>query len=225
MQTYPQCTDCGHSREKKACVNLDGRSPKFCPIVNSPEIISVALEIYNRPDIREFARNASRQEAEGYADRHKRPFVKRPGKPRIEETWEFAHKMGYEKVGLAFCLGLAAEARMVADMFSAQGLEVISVMCKVGAVPKEFLGLEDSEKIRAGSHESMCNPVTQALLLNHSNTDLNVLLGLCVGHDSLFLKHSQAPCTVLAVKDRVAGHNPLAAIYTANSYYVRLKGG
>jgi uncharacterized metal-binding protein len=50
-------------------------------------------------------------------------------------------------------------------------------------------------------------------------TDLNVLMGLCVGHDSLFFRHSAAPVTVLAVKDRVLGHNPLAAVYQADGYY------
>jgi uncharacterized metal-binding protein len=50
-----------------------------------------------------------------------------------------------------------------------------------------------------------------------------VLIGLCVGHDSLFFKHSQAPVTVLVAKDRVLGHNPVAALYTSHSYYQRLK--
>ena len=33
------------------------------------------------------------------------------------------------------------------------------------------------------------------------------------------MKYSNAPCTVLAAKDRLLGHNPLAAIYTIDSYY------
>lgn len=65
----------------------------------------------------------------------------------------------------------------------------------------------------------MCNPIGQAKLLNDRKTDLNIILGLCVGHDSLFIKYSDAPITVLAAKDRVLGHNPLAAIYTSHSYY------
>jgi uncharacterized metal-binding protein len=69
----------------------------------------------------------------------------------------------------------------------------------------------------------MCNPIYQAKLLNHENTDFNILLGLCVGHDSLFFKFAEAPTTVLAVKDRVTGHNPLAAIYLSGTYYQRLK--
>ena len=65
----------------------------------------------------------------------------------------------------------------------------------------------------------MCTPVGQARALARAGTELNLLLGLCVGHDSLFMKHSVAPVTVLAVKDRVLGHNPLAAVYPADGYY------
>ena len=66
----------------------------------------------------------------------------------------------------------------------------------------------------------MCNNIAQAKILNRVKTDLNVLMGLCLGHDALFLKHSKAPVTVLAVKDRVLAHNPLGAIY-ADHYYER----
>jgi len=187
------------------------------------EVISGALERYRDPQTREFARQASIQEAEGYGDRHARPHVKRPIKTRVEETWEFALRMGYRKVGLAFCVGLAPEARAVSALFTANGLEVVSVACKVGAVPKESLGLSDEDKIRPGGHESMCNPIAQAHLLNEVDTNLNVLLGLCVGHDALFFQHSGAPCTVLAAKDRVTGHNPLAAVYNCRTYYERLR--
>ena len=68
----------------------------------------------------------------------------------------------------------------------------------------------------------MCNPIGQAKLLNSAQTQLNILLGLCVGHDSLFIKYSEAPVTVLAVKDRVTGHNPLAPLYLHQSYYKKL---
>lgn len=72
----------------------------------------------------------------------------------------------------------------------------------------------------------MCNPITQAMMLNEAKTDFNILLGLCIGHDSLFLKYAEGMTTVFAVKDRVTGHNPLAPLYTSRSYYQRLaKGG
>ena len=62
----------------------------------------------------------------------------------------------------------------------------------------------------------MCNPILQARLLNQAYTELNVVIGLCVGHDSLFYKYSNAYTTTLVTKDRVTGHNPAAALYTAN---------
>ena len=68
----------------------------------------------------------------------------------------------------------------------------------------------------------MCNPILQAKLLNEAGTDLNVVMGLCVGHDSLFYKYSDALVTTLVTKDRVLGHNPVAALYQANAYYKRL---
>ena len=55
-------------------------------------------------------------------------------------------------------------------------------------------------------------------------TDLNVIIGLCVGHDSLFIKYSKALVTTLITKDRVLGHNPAAALYTSGFYYKRLLG-
>jgi uncharacterized metal-binding protein len=93
------------------------------------------------------------------------------------------------------------------------------VACKAGALPKESIGLTDADKVSPGEFESMCNPIGQARILAQAGTELNVLMGLCVGHDSLFFRHSEAPVTVLAVKDRVLGHNPLAAVYQADGYY------
>lgn len=65
----------------------------------------------------------------------------------------------------------------------------------------------------------MCNPIGQALYLNKEEVDFNILLGLCVGHDTLFIKYAEAPITVFAVKDRVLCNNPLGAIYQADGYY------
>jgi uncharacterized metal-binding protein len=97
-------------------------------------------------------------------------------------------------------------------------------MCKAGKATKEEIGIRDEEKVFPGTNETMCNPIFQAKLLNHEKTEFNILLGLCVGHDSLFFKYSEALSTVLAVKDRVTGHNPLAPLYLSNSYYHRIMG-
>ena len=141
--------------------------------------------------------------------------------PRLREIMEFSRMAGFTRLGLAFCVGLRREALQVTKILEDNGLTVISVICKTGAKPKEELGLRDDEKVHPGQFEAMCNPIAQAMLLNTEKPDLNILLGLCVGHDTLFIKYSDAPITVLAVKDRVTGHNPLAAIYA--SHYFRSK--
>jgi uncharacterized metal-binding protein len=62
--------------------------------------------------------------------------------------------------------------------------------------------LADEERIRPGQFEALCNPVGQAKLLSQAGTGLYMVVGLRVGHDSLCLWHSEAPGTVLMVRDR-----------------------
>jgi uncharacterized metal-binding protein len=219
----PGCASCNLPTFNRACVAEAGKSSKGCPTYSRKKVLEDSNKEYESAEVLEFARQASIQEAECYANRHERPYVMQPTKTRIVEICEFAEKMGYRRLGLAFCLGLAKEAAVVEEILKKNGFEVISVLCKAGRTPKEALGLKEEHKIYQGKPESMCNPVYQAKLLNHEKTDFNILLGLCVGHDSLFFKFSEAPTTVLAVKDRVTGHNPLAAIYLSDSYYRRLK--
>lgn len=214
-----KCADCVHPPREKRCMNPSGKSSGVCPTVSKKRLVDRAQEEYKKAGIAEFARMASIQEGECYSGRDKKPYIMHPVKPRILEICEFARKMDYRRLGLAFCVGLAKEAQVVTGIFEKQGFEVASIACKAGAVPKEEIGLTDSEKVFTGGIETMCNPILQAMALNDAGTDFNVLLGLCVGHDSLFFKYAEAPTTVLAVKDRVTGHNPLAAIYLSGNYY------
>ncbi len=218
----PDCAGCGVKREEKACMIKEGKAPKeFCPTRDMPGLIEEVNKLYNKEEIYEFARQASIQEAEGYANRDEEADVIHPVKPRLQEISEFADRMGYKRLGLAYCVGLQFEAGRLARFLEKQGFEVVSVICKVGCTPKEALELTENQKIREGRFETMCSPLAQAEILNNSETDFNVLLGLCVGHDSLFMKQSKAFTTVFAVKDRLLGHNPLAALYTLHSYYQR----
>lgn len=215
------CANC--MLEKRLCRVPGGGHIDQCATVCHAKEAREALSAYECDGIRNFAAQASRQERSCYEDVPGMPGVHRPLKPRILETMEFCERMGYKRLGLAFCGGLHREANAVEEMLAARGFDVRSVMCKFGGADKSHLGLTDEEKIAGGGHESMCNPIGQAMVLNAEQTEFNILLGLCVGHDSLFLKHSNALCTVLAVKDRLLGHNPLAAVYTCQSYYKCLK--
>ncbi|RZN36095.1 MAG: DUF1847 domain-containing protein [Methanosarcinales archaeon] len=134
---------------------------------------------------------------------------------RLEELILFCKKMKFGKIGIAFCIGLSAEARIMHKIL-ARDFEVHSVCCKIGGTDKDDLELV---KIRdPESHETMCNPLGQASVLNTAETELNIIIGLCIGHDILFTEHSNAPVTTFAVKDRVLTHNPLGAVYSR--YYL-----
>ena len=155
--------------------------------------------LYEDPQLSRLHRAASAIEARHYCK-----------ETRIREIMLFAKELGYSKLGLAFCVGLASEAEIVAEIF-AREFEVVSVCCKLCGIAKRNLGFE---QIRPDlQHETMCNPAGQATMLNEAETQLNVLCGLCVGHDSVFTMVSRAPVTTLIVKDRVLAHNPVAALY------------
>ena len=221
MKTEGKCSQC--MVKDRICRSKEGTGPAFCSTVLYPDALEKASAEYEKADIRKFAHNASVQEAECYIDRTASPAYRFPVKPRVQEIMEFARKMGYQKLGVAFCGGLHKEAAVFCKILEDHGFEVVSVMCKVGGVDKSALGLAPHERVQIGQPESMCNPIAQAEVLNAAGTEFNILLGLCVGHDSLFIKYSQAMVSVFAVKDRALGHNPLAAIYTYDSYSERFK--
>lgn len=220
---FPQCAKCPYPISDRLCRKKDGKAPPFCPTKNKTELVEKSLKEYEIPEIREFARQAAIQESEGYGNKELGYEYLRPLKCRLEEVTDFAKKMNYTRLGLAFCIGLRAEAAVVEKIFSGKGFTVVSAACKAGQISKEIIGVHADQQLSAEGSETMCNPILQAFILNSEKTDFNVLLGLCVGHDSLFFKYAEAPCTVLAVKDRVLGHNPLAAVYHADSYYRSLK--
>jgi uncharacterized metal-binding protein len=127
---------------------------------------------------------------------------------RAQEIAEFTKRIGAKKVGIASCVGLIREAKQFIVYLNSQGIDNYSVLCKVGAIDKKEIGVPK----RKEAHESICNPVLQARILEKEKTDLNVIIGLCVGHDALFIKYSKAPVTYLIVKDRVNNHNPAAGL-------------
>jgi uncharacterized metal-binding protein len=204
-----ECSKCN----TQACWSKAPESgPKFCPTRTQKDTVNDALKTYQEdPETRNMAIAAARTEGRSYMKW-----------TRVEDTIDFAREMGYKKLGIAMCFGLIYESHILTKILEAKGFEVVSVCCKSGAIPKEEIGLLDSEKAIPGTFEPICNPITQAKLLDASGSELNILVGLCVGHDSLFIKHSMAPVTVLVAKDRITGHNPVAALYSTSFYRRRL---
>jgi len=186
--------------------------PSFCPTKTRKKALNAALKLYREnQEIRKMAIAAARTEGRSYMKW-----------TRVEDTIDFAREMGYKKLGIAACIGLIAESRILTRILEAKGFDVVSVCCKSGAVPKEEIGLLDSEKARPGTFEPICNPVAQAKMLDGEGSELNILVGLCVGHDSLFIRQSKAPVTVLISKDRITCHNPAAVLHGTSFYYRRL---
>lgn len=196
------CVDCGTQN----CKYKDRTYPEFCPTANLKESDRQwALERYEENNNKAIMIASAEVEYEGYCKW-----------TRVQEIMEFARKIGAKRIGIANCIGLINEARIFAKILRANGFEPLSVICKVAGQRKTSVGIPaECESIGA----AMCNPILQARLLNEAHTDLNVVIGLCVGHDSLFYKYSDAYTTTLVTKDHVTGNNPAATLYTANSYY------
>jgi len=224
------CGLCGAMWQKAGATNCWSGDPSkrpvkpaYCPMQDHQEAIRECFDLY-RGDSGDAKMAKVAAQVEGLC------YKPIPGSDainarwtRVEDTIAFAKLMGYAKIGIATCIGLLDETNRLSLILAAQGFTPVSVCCKTGSIDKQELGLRDSEKIRPGTFEPACNPVAQAKLLNGAKTDMNIIVGLCVGHDMLFSKYSDAPVTTLVVKDRVTGHNPVSVLYGQNFYYKRLQ--
>jgi uncharacterized metal-binding protein len=225
----PSCSNCSLLWQKQGATNCWSdpatrpARPAYCPSGPHDELIRGAFDEYagTAADAR-LARMAAKVEGLCY-----QPI---PGSDAVNARWTrvedlvaLARLMGWRKVGIATCIGLLDESQKLSEILRAQGLEPFSACCKAGSIDKLELGLVESDKVRPGTFEPACNPIAQARIFNAMGMEMNIILGLCVGHDMLFGKHSDAPVTTLVVKDRVTGHNPAAVLYGQSFYYKRLQ--
>jgi uncharacterized metal-binding protein len=180
----PQCARC-KSKECRDGKDCFSQTPRHRPLYYD--------------DVAELHHAASAIEARHYGEQ-----------TRLGEIILLAKELGYQRIGLAFCIGMSEEAKIIENILS-KHFQVVSVCCKVCGIAKKEFGLEQISS--QNNNEVMCNPAGQAQLLNEAQTQFNVICGLCVGHDAIFAKLSDAPVTTLIAKDRVLAHNPAAAIY------------
>ena len=206
MNEKKTCVDCGILN----CQTRDSEYPEFCLTAElSEETIEKVSSLYEDEENRKVSVISAQIENEFYL-RY----------TRVEEVVEFASRMGYRKIGIATCVGLIDESRVLARILRKNGFEVYGAVCKIGSFLKTGVGVAEEDITRTGA--VMCNPIMQAEVLNHADTDFNVVMGFCVGHDSLFYKYSKALVTTLVAKDRVLAHNPAGALYQAKAYYKKL---
>jgi len=211
---YPQCAKCLSVYCSRMPLEEISKEllPDFCPMKTNEEKVKSAIEKYGEDDVKKIYVPATITEKEAYEYVRGALIAVRP---RIKEIIEFGKLVHAKKLGVAFCAGLHDEAAKVVTILEKAGFTVASVRCKCGAVDKTKLNVAEEYKIGDPSKfEAACNPIVQAQLMNNVGTDINIIVGLCVGHDMLFTMNSKAPVTTLIVKDRLLGHNPVIALYS-----------
>ena len=202
---YPQCVKCTilrcGSQEKNKNV------PSSCPTEKYPDLIEETKEKYALPE--------NQAVNQGWLGLMRK--VMNPGKPdekfswtRVDEIIEYAKIRGMKRLGIATCYALMSESRSLSDILERNGFDIISVSCLCGEVNPQDVGMPGN---------IFCNPIMQAEVLNREKTELNIMVGLCLGHDILFLRYCTAETTPLVVKDRALGHNPVAALYLNQGFY------
>lgn len=215
MSLIPRCAKCPVAYCTSAPMDKISKDalPANCPMKTSPGTIAKSVKRYRDDDVSRLYVPATVTEKEAY---HVVRGARMAVRPRIKELIEFSKLLKIKRIGIAFCAGLRDEAARLTDLLEGQGFEVSSALCKCGGVDKALMGVAEEDKIGGpDKFEAGCNPLLQAELLNEAGTEINVIVGLCLGHDMLFTMNSKAPVTTLIVKDRLLGHNPVMGLYSA----------
>lgn len=192
-----QCVFCdGH-----ACTGNVDKKLSFCPHINTEKELEKAEQI--RTTDEQVKRITDVAESMMIGIEGDPSIVRHRKWPRVRELIEFCKRMQIKKLGIAFCVGLREETKQLTKILKSHRFLVSAVVCAV--------------------NES-CNPVGQALVLNQERTELNIVMGLCMGPDILFSRFSEAPVTTLVVKDRVTCHNPVGPLVTSYWRNMFIKG-
>ena len=101
------CIDCA----VKNCNKMDKTYPDFCLTTHmDEEVLNEAMECYNEDENRKVTIAAAEVEYENYC-KH----------TRVEEIMDFAKKINAKKIGIATCVGLLKESRILADILRRHG--------------------------------------------------------------------------------------------------------
>ena len=122
-------------------------------------------------------------------------------KSLLQELINFAKESGYTKIGIANCKALQPYADKLKQILENAQFEVYAINCKDSCLNGNCICEE--------MNGPCCDPISQAKYLNESNTQLNINVGLCLGHGIIFAKHSHAPVTTFIIKDFASDHNPI----------------
>jgi uncharacterized metal-binding protein len=206
MSKETRTIQCHQCKDNECLTRYPQGIPENCQTQRFLDLVEESKQQYLEPDDRRFHLAAAK-------------VLKRGGYDwsRVQQCIEFARELGAKKVGLAVCVGLIREGREFARFLDRAGLQVVSVACMVGGLKPQDTGIPDEWVNPLGIS---CNPIAQAEIMNREGTEVNFIYGLCVGHDTIFIRHSKAPVTYVVAKDMVTGNNPGAVLL---SPYHRMK--
>lgn len=128
--------------------------------------------------------------------------------PRLRHILEFCLASGIQKVGIGCCSLFLKEAHFVKHYLSVKDIQSIVVCCKIGGIQLKDIDINCDSV----SEYFLCNPVGQIQIFNSQNTELNLMMGLCIGHDIIFSEMSNAPVTTLFIKEHKSGHTPYSTL-------------
>lgn len=148
MDSYRMsCIDC----MKGNCSEPNGNRsyPDFCITTHiNEEVLKEAMRCYEEPANHRIMLSAAEVEFEHYCKY-----------TRVEEIMAFADKIGARKIGIATCVGLLRESRILADVFRKHGFEVVGIGSKAGSQKKTLVRIpEECNEVGV----NMCNPILQA---------------------------------------------------------------
>ena len=126
LEPVKSCVDCA----VKACRKGEAdKYPAFCLTKNmDPALLEEAIDAYSEEENHKVMEAASAAEAKF-----------RSKMTRVEETIEFAKRMGAKKIGIGTCMGLLDEAKIFTKILRKHGFEVYGVCCADewnGCVPR-----------------------------------------------------------------------------------------
>lgn len=127
-----------------------------------------------------------------------------PKVDRVDEIIAYCREAGIRNIGIANCISFEKQAERLQDILTSNGFTVEKANCKLGRV--KF------DELVPGYKGVSCNPAGQANYLDEKKTELNIMMGLCLGHDIIFNARSKAPVTSLVVKDRKLDHHTLSML-------------
>lgn len=198
MIDHKKTTDCICTKQGCWRGGYPQKFPDYCAANRYEDEISAAGEEYQKPENRSIYKAACVTGA-----------VNDGFRPRIQEAIHFTQIMEISSVGLAVCGAFEQEVKLIKELFGLNNITAVTANCPIGNMSAAQRHMPELDQYV----NSACNPIAQATILNKENTQLNFIIGLCMGHDILFTKYSNAPVSTLIVKDRMLGNNPAAALY------------